>query len=196
MKNFYIQTIVLLFVVLAGFTSQSNAQFASSNEVYCYQYVKTVEDGVTRNTPNYGIKEELLFGYIPATTRSEDYEFYFVVFQGNRIAFRHIEDVTKYRSIVLTEPDYFSFNGVKGQMDYDINTNQIDYRYNQAASTSSKYTYEKYAFRSTWKGWQGSCYSFSLDKSEMIIWYPSRDIRIYYKRINPNSLKPNLDFLD
>lgn len=204
MKNFYIQTIVLLFVVLAGFTSKSNAQFASSNEVYCYQYVKTVEDGVTSYNPNYVKKTK------GPEYSGQDEELYFVIFQGNRMAFRKVEDVAKYRSKVLTEPDYFSFNGIKGHMDFDINRNQIDYRYNPAASTSSKYTYREYQFREgkIWSPaencfvngthWNYICFSFSLDKSEMIIWFPENDKgrRYHYKRIDINSIKPNLDFLD
>lgn len=192
MKNFYIQTIVLLFVVLAGFTSKSNAQFASSNEVYCYQYVKTVDDGVTTYNPNYAKKTDG-----PEYSRCDE-ELYFVIFQGERMAYRECVDVAKYRSLSVSQPDYFSFNGIKGRMDFDINRNQVDYRYNQSASTSSKYTYQEYAFRSNWKGWQNICFSFSLDKSEMIVWSPGSKTgcRFHYKRIDVNSIKPNLDFLD
>lgn len=192
MKKTNIYTMVMLACMTLGFALTAKAQFSSSNEVYCYQYVKTVENGVTSYNPNYVKKTK------GPEYSGQDEELYFVIFQGNRIAYRQVVDVAKYHSLLLTKPDFLSFNGIKEHLDYDINTNQVDYRYNPAASTSSKYTYQGYAFRSNWKGWQGTCFSFSLDKSEMIIWFPESKTgcRYHYKRIDVNSIKPDLDFLD
>lgn len=193
MKNFYIQTIVLLFVVLAGFTSKTNAQFASSNEVYCYQYLKTVEDGVTSYFPNSEKKTSGGKHY------SYDEELYFVIFQGEYMRYFACEDLAKYRSKCLSEPDYYSFANIKRFMDKCIaepGNGQV-YKYNAAASTSSKYSY--CLFELNYRQWNPhflTVYSFSLDKSELIIWHPNKGARYYYKRINVNSLKPNLDFLD
>lgn len=51
---------VMLACMTLGFALTAKAQFSSSNEVYCYQYVKTVEDGVTSYNPNYGADHLLL----------------------------------------------------------------------------------------------------------------------------------------
>ena len=45
--------------------------------------------------------------------------------------------------------------------------------------------------------WQTECYSFSRDRSELIIWTTSdSENRDYYKLVDVESLKPNTDFLE
>lgn len=44
--------------------------------------------------------------------------------------------------------------------------------------------------------WQSRCWTFSNDKSELIVWSTSNSgNRDYYKRISVSDLKPNTDFL-
>ena len=88
------------------------------------------------------------------------------------------------------------------------------YMYNGNFSTSSKYSYVqckkekviKWHFfngfpsssYNVWSDpkWQDRVYSYSIDKSELIIWSKSdTGNRDYYKRIDPSSLKPKTDFL-
>lgn len=176
MKNFYIQTIVLLFVVLAGFTSKSNAQFASSNEVYCYQYVKTVDEGVTSYNPNSGAIYHHSYG---------DTELHFIVFQGNYLLIIGEQKVSQYLSNIAKGIDRYNYNYIVNWYKQPQTTKSS---YQASYSTSSKYTYYNDFFK--------KMYSISKDKSEMIIWFLEKTPRYYYKRIDPESLKPNLDFLD
>lgn len=190
MKNFYIQTIVLLFMVLAGFTSKSNAQFSSSETVYCYQYVKTMENGVMiKETPD-GPKAH--------------YDVYFVVFQENVIGYKSEKYATTAKSKCISDPNYYkdaALRSIKSNREWNERPNEK--RYNASLTTESKITYTEWNFKSCpgafgWKaGWSDYCLSFSRDKSEMIIWYtnnPQR--RVYYKLVDPNSLKSDFDFLD
>lgn len=180
MKKFNIQTIVLLFVALAGFTSKTNAQFASSNEVYCYQYDYSVIDGVKSRDPSQ----------MPHS------EYYFCIF-GNNWEYGYYTSLEGYRQ----KPDMFTFNGIyqdkrkcEAQAPHTVNR-----QYDAANSSSSYYTYHCPS-RTHWYGtWSdGRMYSHSKDRSIFIAWdiESKKQERHYYKRVDINSLKPNLDFLD
>ncbi|MBR4919069.1 MAG: hypothetical protein IKZ56_13375 [Bacteroidales bacterium] len=190
MKNFYIQTIVLFFVVLAGFTSKTNAQFASSNELYCYQYEKTIEDGVMiKETPD-GPKAH--------------YDVLFVVFQDNVVGCKSEKYATTAKSKYASDPNYYknaALSIIKNNREWEERPNEM--RYNASLTTESKITYTEWNFKSCsgafgWKaGWSEYCYSFSRDKAEMIIWRTDKpQRRAYYKLVDPNSLKSDFDFLD
>ena len=87
-------------------------------------------------------------------------------------------------------------------------------KYDKSLSTAAKVTYRdwesggttydrynnRYVVSEGWgtiKGWNDWCYSFSFDKTEMIIWrYSNPNKRDYYKLIDPESLKSNYDFLN
>lgn len=87
------------------------------------------------------------------------------------------------------------------------------YRYNSKNSSSKRYTYQlsrKYARQDinpytympgtpywTEPSWQNECFSFTLDKNEMIVWKTTDPgNRDYYKRVNISSIKPDTSFLD
>lgn len=215
MKNFYIQTIVLLFIASAGFISKSNAQFASSEQVYCYQYVKTVDDGVS-------------------SKMSGQDEIYFVNFQRDMMGFTTVKTSKEAGKKIVENSRYYSDKAINDLAEnwkkwnykpFQDNVGKVTIlKYSSSYSTSGKYTYQQYykaggsrqeGFKTAigfggypyqapnwvdyWTDpvWRSGCYSFSIDKTEMIVWStdnPSK--RHYYKRIDPNSLKPNLDFLD
>lgn len=196
MKNFYIQTIVLLFVVLAGFTSKTNAQFASSSEVYCYQFYKTIDNEVVSKDRSSGDK------YYDVA------EVVFVFFGGEWAGFSRFESVEEASQKMLSDPSFGKNEAIKDAQNHSVSS-KCCFRYYNAFSTSSKVTYRRwcsagqyidpYAIRiyNSPDRWDKICLSFSLDKSEMIWWLAENpNKRYYFKRINPNSLKPNLDFLD
>ena len=218
MKNFYIQTIVLLFVVLAGFTSKSNAQFSGGETVYCYQYVKTIDDGVS-------------------SKMNDQDEIYFVNFQKDMMGFTTVRTSKEAGKKMVENRSYYNNEAINdlaenwkkwnstpardnyyGQPPYEKRC--IINKYNHSYSTSQKYSYQQYrkytnerqvgytrnyldipvpAYAYSWTSpiWYNMVYSFSVDKSEMIVWSTTNPARRhYYKKIDPNSLKPNLDFLD
>lgn len=86
------------------------------------------------------------------------------------------------------------------------------YKYNSQYSTGSKYTYRKLAKDACHSGyvmdtygsgnywsdeyWGADCYTFSKDRTVMIIWdIDEPEKRHYYKRIDIEELIPNTDFL-
>ena len=129
MKNFYIQTIVLLFVVLAGFTSKTNAQFASSNEVYCYKYDYSEKDGVKSRDPSRA-------------------EYYFCIF-GNNWEYGNYTSLERYRQ----NPDRYTFEGLlQNKRSYETQApHTVNRQYDAANSTSSYYTYHCPS-RTSWAG--------------------------------------------
>ena len=85
-------------------------------------------------------------------------------------------------------------------------------KYNPQYSSSSKYTYQSYSKFALHSGniydtygsqnywskpkWGSRCYTFSVDRSEMIVWSTSDpENRDYYRLIDVNDLMPNTDFL-
>lgn len=183
MKNFYIQTIVLLFVVLAGFTSKTNAQFASSNEVYCYKFEKTMDNGVA--TKEISINQQVIF-----------INFYEDLAGNCQIS------IAEAGRKMVAEPNYCNSKAIEDAR----KGSGYFWKYDRSLSTSSKVTYRLYRTTQMFNpytnsylpvGWGSACLSFSNDKTEMIWWFlDDPNVRHYYKLIDPNSLKPNLDFLD
>lgn len=201
MKNFYIQTIVLLFVVLAGFTSKSNAQFSNGDEVYFYQYEKTVgADGVVGKDPDITGKIKCIYFHDGRLV-----ELYFNAEEKDILSASLAEDPSVLLN--LLKQRYYCYVNLKVSEYKPLNPNSRwnyrlvprAYKYFQPYSTSAKYTYKATSNSSSGEEWSTidyySYYSFSLDKSELIEWNESNE-RSYWKRIAPNSLKPNLDFLD
>lgn len=197
MKKSKIYTLVMFAFMTFGFALTAKAQFSSSDKVYCYQYVKTVEDGVVKRD-------------------DADPLVYFVCFYGEWAG-----GVWDPSSIVgekiVSEPDYYNSKAIEDAKSSRINNSPNEIwghhymRYNNSYSTSSKVTYRLWfdggydinsdsgspkAVRKSAQ-WLNHCLSFSFDKSEMISWsIENPNIRRYYKLIDPKSLKPNLDFLD
>lgn len=201
---------ILFFAVAICLASSVKAQFYSSDQVYCYEYQYTSEDG---------IKSQGNAGHVV-----------FVNFQNNMVG---IVSTTK-QEVASKGVSYFEnearnklaqnnrkFNSSPANM-YE----QADiYTYDSANSSSSKYTYRrrtKYANMSYngfgvsvfWQQafWNGDCYTFSSDRNDYVEWYlgspqnkvnfsfgsaPSdyTTLRRYYKLIDAKKLKPNVDDL-
>ncbi|MBQ3739691.1 MAG: hypothetical protein II856_00640 [Bacteroidales bacterium] len=197
MKKSKIYTLVMFAFMTFGFALTARAQFPSSDKVYCYQYVKTVDNGVITKDD----KEPLV---------------YFICFYGEW-AGEAADRSSKVGEKMVSEPDYYNSKAIEEARSSRINNSPNELwghyylRYNNSYSTSSKVTYRGWfdggreinwdsgSPKSVYKsaGWLNYCYSFSLDKSEMIFWFiDNPNKREYYKLIDPKSLKPNLDFLD
>ena len=194
MKKSNIYTLVMLAFMTFGFALTAKAQFSSSDKVYCYQYVKTVEDGVV-------------------SKKDWQYEIVFINFYKEWAGYDNNRSASEVGMKLMSEPDYFNNKAIERAHNSRLdNPNEWwgkdYYRYDNSLSTSSKLTYRGWftgghyvtsdlGSSSKSAGWQPWCMAFSLDKSEMIQWdfrYPNE--LHYYKLIDPNTLKPNLDFLD
>lgn len=175
------------------------AQFSSSQEVYCYQYVKSFNDGITS-------KEN-------CTT------VYFFNFQKDMMGIGGGYDAKDISKALLENPNRFNEEAIndlgdryrewknaapEGGMAAYSKSISI-YKYDSKYSTNSKYSYREYRKTSIWMGgeawsepkWMNNVYSFSIDKSELIKWSTDNPgKRKYYKRIDPYTLKPKIDFLN
>ena len=185
-------------------TNAVKAQFVSSERVYCYQYVETINDG---------IKSKL-----------SKTQFYFVNFQNDMMGYTTASSLKTVRQNLLEDPDYYSDGAINDLAQkynkWKTQPELFGSAYNSVTlimhcpdySTSSKYTYRTRTAHAqghfqpgmfgggyaTWGplSWGSRCYTFCLDRSEMIIWSTSdSENRDYYKLIDVNTLKPNTDFL-
>ena len=79
----------LLFLVMAiCLASGVKAQFYSSESVYCYQYVKTINDGIS--------------------SKLNRTMFYFVNFQNEMMGYTTASSLKYVRQKLLDNPDYYS----------------------------------------------------------------------------------------
>lgn len=200
----------LLLVTAICLASGVKAQFYSSDQVYCYEYQYTTEDG---------IKSEGSVGRIV-----------FVNFQNNMAG---IVFTTK-SEVASKGVSYFEKEARNklAQNNRKFNSNPANMHeqadiiaYDSSNSSGSKYTYRrqtKYANMSYngfgvsvyWQKafWNGDCYTFTSDRNEYVEWYVSAPqnkvnftfggspsdyttLRRYYKLIDANKLKPNVEDL-
>lgn len=191
------------FILTICLSTVLRAQFSSSQEVYCYQYVNTINDGIV-------------------SIKKDNIKFYFIFFQNDMMGKTYEYNARTVGQLLFEDPNYFRDKAKRDLTNrYERWTSSPEtnglgatiYKYNKDYSTISKYSYMEYYKKnqSVWVAdgfighavnrwskpeWQRWVYSFSVDKSELIVWFKSdpedRDI---YKRIDPNSLKPDLDFL-
>lgn len=184
------------------------AQFSSSETVYCYQYDYTNNDGIkSRDSSNEtvffvnfqnGIMGFIREGSIKTITNNlvEDSDYYFN------------------KTINKIAADYSNWKNRKAVLDGIMINDQLTgiYKFDSQKSTSSSYTYRWYYKRAQvqngnaynpWPSarwgdpqWGPNCYTFSKDRSTMIIWRTD-DVnnRVYYKLVDPDTFKPDLDFL-
>lgn len=198
----------LLFLVIAiCLASGVRAQFSSSENVYCYEYSYTSNDGIK-------------------SKKSNTY-YYFVNFQNDMMGYTNASDIKYIRQKLVETPTYYEDRARKNLASNYSNWKSSPagrptmgaaratasiIKYNSQYSTGSKYTYrtlsksaqhttsmmDPYLMHNTWSAetWGSQCYSFSTDRSEMIIWKTSDpENRDYYKRIDASKLRPNTDFL-
>lgn len=184
MKKTNIYTLFLLACMTFGFALTARAQFSSNEEVYCYQYVKTVDENgvISKKSNSIGV--------------GMDSEVFFVNFQNNMMGLCY-DRISEARKKLVSDPNFYNNKAINNITE---NKNSWrDYRYNASLSTDAKITYSSYLHYydsgRRYDGWGDLHYSFSRDKSELIVW-KSNGLHTYYKLIDPNSLKPNLDFLD
>ncbi len=204
MKKTNIKTWLMLVSMIFGLYQLANAQFRSSDSVFCYQYYKTVDNGVI-------------------SKKEGDPYVYFFCFYGEKAGYRGGRTLDVARKL-SSEPDFYSSAAINdahrgcGSMLVfgDIITLSC-YKIDLNLTTSTKITYRKwesggknheprpdgtfyeYTVPEGWNTKPGEdwCISFSRDKSEMIQWsYSNPNKRDYYKLVDPKTLKPNLDFLD
>lgn len=202
---------LLFFAMAACLANFANAQFSSSEKVYCYEYQYTTEDGI----------------------KSQDNEgrVLFVNFQNSMIG---LVAATK-TEVASKGVSYFENearnNLAKNYREFNSNPTNSDsqadiYIYDNANSTNSNYTYRRktkfatvnvnynlYSVYTAWNQefWNGNCYTFSSDRNNLVVWYLSipqskfnfsygptpnyTSLRYYYKVIDANKLKPNVDDL-
>lgn len=195
MKGF----ISLLLVLITSISAC--AQFSSSETVYCYKYEYTNNDGIKSKK----------------SSMSESY--YFVNFQNDMMGYTSDNGLKRIRQRMLEDPSYYE-NAAINDLAYNYSKWKTQpsfvgsyfarasiLKYNAEFSTYSKYTYRSLIksaqsnimAQQAWWGepyWGSGCYTFSTDKSQLIIWSTSDpDNRDYYKRINVSELTPNTDFL-
>lgn len=192
----------LMFVV----TSTVSAQFYNDPTVYCYKCYKEVTDGVPKKV-NYDEIEFIMFGnnqwmaqWTVDINRARDYSkktHKQYMYEDPTYYVKHMQYMHETLSELLSGKIYNNWF-----CDY--------YKYEPQLSTSKKYTYINYYIKphrdNSWpianilkmdfeKGvW---CYTFTLDKSEMIRWRADDASTLhYYKRVDPNEIgKVDLDFL-
>ena len=201
---------LVLVMLTTCLVSVVKAQFYSSERVYCYEYQYTTEDGIK----SQGNANQVVFVNfqnnmvgIVKTTKQE------VASKG----VSYFENEA--RNKLAQNNRKFNSNPANMHEQADI------YTYDSSNSSGSKYTYRrqtKFANMSYnafgvsvyWNSafWNGDCYTFSTDKNDYVEWYlsaPSNKVqfnfggapsnyttlRRYYKLIDANSLKPNVDDL-
>ncbi len=199
----------LLLVTAMCLTSIMRAQFSSSDRLYCYEFVESIDNGMKSYSSNFGGSASgcyfILFrnGYMGSYSADKN-EVAGHVLKGDATEYYHNWVIRQ--NNFLDKPPVYNF-GFLSSFTYC-------YRFIKSLSTGSKYTYrqaEPQAIadqvgmfgRPEAGHWDTtnfrdceSCYTFNLDRTELIIWKANNpNKRDYYKLININSLKPNTDFL-
>ena len=187
----------------------SRVSFTNSEKVYCFMYVKRVNDGIT-SKPSSPI-------------------YMFVNFQKDMVGF-YVESrsIQTIQQNLLENPEYYNQKAIEDLVDsynewdsgprewmasfggtYDFTPRATIYKYQPKYSSSNKRTYQRYSKvaqpNSLWQGyhrgyrgtptWGNTCYTFSYD-GELIIWETNNvDDKKYYQMIDPSELQPNMDFL-
>lgn len=188
-------------------TEGAYAQFTSGDRVYCYEYEYTMEDGIRSQTNSNQVifvnfqNDMLGFVYSLKSEVESKSVGYFEKEAQNKLA-------SNYRK--------WNSSPANAYEQADI------FSYDTSNSSSSKYTYRRYSKTAnanispyganvywTQPFWNADCYTFSSDKNTLCIWYigtprnrvnfnfgpTNYKIRRYYKLIDVNNLKPNVDDL-
>lgn len=183
------------------------AQFSGSSEVYAYEYEYTNHDGIRSRTS----QPEIIF----VNFQNGIMDF---VKDSRRNVERNLTSNPEYyydkvlNSVGQTY-DKWSAGPRWVQFPSQFNNGSVSaYVYNSDTSTYNTYTYRRLTkslfmsgHSSPW-GWVSelqpreslgnTCYSFSSDRTSLIIWDVSqRGKRHYYRKVSISELKPNLDFL-
>lgn len=203
MKGF----ISLLLVLITSISAC--AQFSSSETVYCYKYEYTSNDGI--RSKKSSMSESYYF-----VNFQNDMMGYTSDSDLKRIRQRMLEDPSYYKDAARNnlansysrwkrspagEPTMGPAQATAEIIKYDpqySKGSKYTYRYLRKYAQHSNNIWDTYGSQNYWSEptWQSWCYTFSSDKSELIIWSTSDpENRDYYKRIYFSELTPNTDFL-
>lgn len=193
---------ILFNLLCCFFVTNIYGQFYGGEDVYCYQYQYTNNDGIKSK------KQQVIYCFV--NFQKDMMEFYKEI-DVKRIRKNLLENSFYYEDAVRDKLAKNYSNWKRGATMEDINpfwgnTTVALYKYNEEFSTYSKYTYRRYV-KTAWSNqfpyaqwgkphWSVDCYTFSKDRSEMIIWKTNDpENRDYFKLIDVSDLKPNTDFL-
>lgn len=195
---------LLLLAITICFASSVKAQFYSSDRVYTYQYDYTDDDGIK---------------YKKAEDKGEARHYQWVYFQKDMMGKAEALRISYVRDNLRKNPNYYqdkARNDLASKYSKYKTGPSSDgselfmgmYKYCSEYSSGSKTTYRYASARaqrgsSIWLvwgqlGWDTTCYTFSNDKSELIIWDTRHpETRHYYKQVEESDLCPkaNMDFL-
>ena len=189
----------LLFLALAiCLASGVRAQFSDSEQVYIYEYqytinssgVKTGEDNPNPQVYLIYFKNGCLVGW--SSSKNEMREKGGISYFEEKVRKKFAEDYNKFygspQSTYGFPPTIFAFDNSLSKGDTYTYRQQKHYL-RQAGVNFSGIIWQ-------WNGtsWESQCYSFSIDKKGMIIWFTGKDFRHYYKLMDANAYKPNTDF--
>lgn len=183
------------------------AQFSSSETVYCYQYDYTINDGIKSRASNETIIFVNFQNGIMGLIREDS-----IKTISKNLGEDHNYYINKTINKIAT--DYNDWKNRKPVLDgimYNTQATGI-HKYDPQISTSSSYTYRWYYKEAQiqWGNayhpqpyvywgkpqWSSECYTFSKDRSTLIIWDTNDpNNRYYYKLVDPDEFKPDLDFL-
>lgn len=198
---------LLLLAITICFASSVKAQFYSSDRVYTYQYDYTDNDGIKSKSGNniyvwINFQKDMM-GYTSETSLTRVREKmvsspgYYQDAARNNLARSWNEYNTRPTGQPTMGPARATVSLFKYCSDFSTGS-KTTYRLVRAWACNSGNVYDWGGAGNYWSRleWQTQCYTFSNDKSELIIWHTSNpDKRDYYKRIEESDLKPNTSFL-
>lgn len=202
MKN-----LILIFSVAIILPLSVKAQFSTSSQLYCYEFIESIDNGVKSRSHATG-----------------GGEYYFVVFYKDYLGYESASKTIIVKHLMKNDTyDYYYSRALKKAkgieyppvITYGCVPSLSINKYEPKYSTSNKYSYwekdvrcivdKKGDFNLPKEGhWDktnlvgnGLCFTFTVNKKELIKWNPNNpNKRDYYRLIDVNSLQPNLDFLD
>lgn len=206
----YLNTIFTILFLL--FSTGAKAQFSSSETVYCYVYDYSDNDGIKSRI---GANNEVYFvnfqngmlGFCSASTLGSVQKM--LLESPNYYENQTIKHIANQYSEWKKSPFGMATMGPLSAYSF-----VSAYRYNGKNSTSKRYTYQlcrKYARQDinpytcmpsgsaywTDPQWESECFSFTIDKNEMIVWKTTDPgNRTYYRRVSLSSIRPDTSFLN
>lgn len=194
-------------MILLCASTVAKAQFYSSERVYVYKYEYTDNDGIKSKSKSgtyYWVNfQNDMMGVTWANSLSfirqkllENPEYYQDAARNN-LATNYNCYKSSPAGLPSRGPAQATVTLIKYCSEYSTGS-KTTYRSATARCCHTGNIWDTYGANNYWSklNWDSQCYSFSSDKSEMIIWKTSDSgNRDYYKRIEESELKPNTDFL-
>ena len=189
-------------------TTVTKAQFYSSERVYVYKYEYTDNDGIKSKSNSdmyYWINfQNDMMGYTCTNSLSsirknllENPEYYQNLARNN-LAYNYNRYKSRPAGLPSMGPAQAIVTLTKYCSEYSTSSKTTYRRATARCCNTGDFLGDPFGSNNYWSklNWNTQCYSFSNDKSELIIWETSdSDNREYYKRIEESELKPNTDFL-